>query len=572
MVVLFRVSSIIIAAAALVPLTPAVAVQALAAREAGPPRGQGDYPDLVRLFDEFRAWKTAVPVVGELTDSARITAVQDNGAAAVSARRKKLAEFTGRATNMNVAGWSRSQQADYLVVRSQLDQEHFELQVSKPWERDPGYYVDRMLSVTFVDLPLTGAALADTRKNLRDIPVLVEQAKRTLKDVPADYADLALHNLSNADGVGHGHPYRPTPPAGVIGWYDDLLGRISRQPELRPDVAAARAAALDFRGWLTRQRPRMTAQAGVGEANFNWYLKQVKLLPYSAADLLVLGERETNRLWSMHALEKHRNRKTPLLAPAETAEDYAARIAKTEQRVRAFLQDEEIITVPADIGELHVNVPFIMRPGGRNFWEEIQFRDPSPDYLHATLPGHSFDGLMAKRITHPIRKHISDGVRNEGWGVYLEEGAQRLGFFEDIPRVRELIDLFGIFRAVRVAGDVNLQLNRWTVDDTIKYWRDWTPWLDANVARVDAEIYLRRPPGYGLGYTVGMIEMQKLLAERKHQLGDKFVLKAFHDDFMAQGRIPMALIRWEMTGLDNEIRALWTRDPLPVQSGRPTRR
>jgi hypothetical protein len=336
---------------------------------------------------------------------------------------------------------------------------------------------------------------------------------------------------------------------------------------LKPDVTAARAAVLDFQNWLKQQRPRMTSAAGVGEANFNWYLKQVKLLPYSAADLLVLGDRETKRLWSMHALEKHRNRKLPQLMPAETAEDYAARIAKTEQRVRAFLKDEEIITVPSDIGELHVNVPFIVRPGGRNFWEEIQYRDPSPDILHATLPGHSFDGLMAKRITHPIRKHVSDGVRNEGWGVYLEEGAQRLGFFEDIPRVRELIDLFGIFRAVRIAGDINLQLNRWTVDETIKQWRDWTPWLDANVARVDAEIYLRRPPGYGLGYTVGMIEMQKLVADRKHQLGDKFVLKDFHDAFMAQGRIPMSLIRWEMTGLDDEVRHFWKRDPLPQQKG-----
>ena len=534
------------------------------------PTGRGSYQDLARLFDEFRTWKEAVPVVGELSESPRITSVPDNSPAAVARRRARLAEFVRRAETMNVASWSRSQQADYLVVRSQLDQQLFEIEVSRPWERDPGYYVDRMLSLTFVDLPLAGSKLDDTRKNLRDVPVLVDQAKRTLRNVPADYADLALHNLANADGVGHGHPYRSSPPAGVVGWYDDLLGRVSQQPELRPDVTAARTAVLDFQNWLKQQRPRMTSAAGVGEANFNWYLKQVKLLPYSAADLLVLGDRETKRLWSMHALEKHRNRKLPQLMPAETAEDYAARIAQTEQRVRAFLKDEEIITVPSDIGKLHVNVPFIVRPGGRNFWEEIQYRDPSPDILHATLPGHSFDGLMAKRITHPIRKHISDGVRNEGWGVYLEEGAQRLGFFEDLPRVRELIDLFGIFRAVRIAGDVNLQLNRWTVDETIKQWRDWTPWLDPNVARVDAEIYLRRPPGYGLGYTVGMIEMQKLVADRKHQLGDKFVLKDFHDAFMAQGRIPMSLIRWEMTGLDDEVRHFWKRDPLPQQ--KPSRR
>lgn len=83
------------------------------------------------------------------------------------------------------------------------------------------------------------------------------------------------------------------------------------------------------------------------------------------------------------------------------------------------------------------------------------------------------------------------------------------------------------------------------------------------MARVDAEIYLRRPPGYGLGYTIGMLQMQQLLGDRKMQLGDDFVLKDFHDEFMSLGRLPLSLIRWEMTGMDDEIRHFWKRDPLP---------
>ena len=89
-----------------------------------------------------------------------------------------------------------------------------------------------------------------------------------------------------------------------------------------------------------------------------------------------------------------------------------------------------------------------------------------------------------------------------------------------------------------------------------------TPWLDEDVARVDAEIYLRRPPGYGLGYTVGMLQVQRLLSDRRQQLGDDFVLKDFHDQFMAAGRLPVSLIRWEMTGLDDEVREFWKRERL----------
>ena len=58
--------------------------------------------------------------------------------------------------------------------------------------------------------------------------------------------------------------------------------------------------------------------------------------------------------------------------------------------------------------------------------------------------------------------------------------------------------------------------------------------------------------------------MQALLAERKRQLGEAFSLKDFHDEFMAAGRLPLSLIRWEMTGNDEDVVALWAREPLPV--------
>lgn len=537
---------------------------ASAAADAGPPAGRGSYPDLVALFDEFNAWKDLAPPVGELNTGDVRGNVDDYSTATVAARRTAMDGFDRRLADLNVAAWSRGQQVDYLAVRAKFDEQRFILTVSRPWARDPGFYADRMLEVAFTELPAAGPALATLRRELRAVPVVAADASANLTAVAGDYADLALHNLSNADGVGHGHPYRAVPPAGIVGWYDDLLARArTAQPELVPEIVAARDAVLGFKAWLTAERPRMTAPAGVGEANFDWYLKHAKLLPYTSAQLLVLGERETERLWAARALEQHRNRRLAPLTPALTAADYERRKTETGTRIRDFLAREEIITVPADTGPLPINVPFITRPGGRNFWEEVQFRDPTPDYLHATIPGHYFDGAMAKRVANPLRRRIADGVRVEGWGVYLEETAVKLGFLDDRPQVRELIDVFGIFRAVRVAGDIRLQLNRASVAEVVADWRRWTPWLDADVARVDAEIYLRRPPGYGIGYTIGMIEMQKLLADRKHQLGDKFVLRAFHDEFMAAGRLPLSLVRWDMTGNDDEVRQFWRRDPLP---------
>ena len=515
------------------------------------PSGAGSYQELVELLDEFLAFRESAD------------ARADFSAAAVADRRERMKQFQQRIDAMGVAAWSRSQQVDYLAVRSRLDQYDFSLQRLRPWARDPGFYVDEMLWVTFTELPLTGEDLESFLDEIRAIPALVEAARKQLDDVAADYADLAIHNLGNADGVGHGHPYRAVPPAGVLGWYDDLLARASAQPELVGDIRAARDAVQAFDAWLKAQRPGWTASAGVGEAAFDWYLKHVKLMSWTSAELVVLGQRELDRLWAVYALERHRNRELPELEPASSAEDYQARIAATDRRIRAFLAEQQIITVPDDIGELDTNAPWIVRPVGRNFWEEVQFRDPSPDHLHAVIPGHRFDAIMKDRVDHPIRGRIDSGARAEGWATYLEEAMLQAGLFEDLPRVRELIQVFGIFRAARVPADVWLQTGRMNVSQVVDYWLERVPFLDENVARVDAEIYLRWPPGYGIGYNIGMLQMQRLLADRKRQLGEDFELQVFHDDLMAYGWLPLSLIRWEMTGLDDEVKAFWTREPMP---------
>ncbi len=557
---------LLVAAALIIPLVTGNAAKAGAHYE-GMPDGSGSYEDLVSLFQEFLEWKDPARARGNVPNkdiAGKPTEVYpDYGKKAVSERRAKMRDLQARLEDMAVADWELHQQIDYLAVRSRFDQHDFTLNVSRPWSRDPGFYVDQMLRITFAELPLDDDETAALRTRLAAISLLVGQAQKNLTEVAADYADLAIFNLTNADGVGHGYPYREIPPAGVIGWYEDFLGRAEKQqPALVSDIEAARDSVVGFHEWLTGNRGRMTGKGGVGREKFDWYLKHVKLMPYDADQIVTLGQRELERLWSVYALEQHRNRHLPVIDLPASAEEYAQRIANTDKRIRKFLVEQDIITIPEYIKELDTNVPWIVRPNGPNFWEQVQYRDPTPDHLHAVIPGHRFDGVVERHNSHPIRGKITSGARTEGWGVYLEEGIMNAGVIDDLPRVRELIYVFGIFRAARVPADVWLQLNQMSVSEVVAWWMERVPWLDEDVARVDAEIYLRRPPGYGLGYTVGMLQMQELLADRRRQLGDDFVLKEFHDTFMATGRLPMSLIRWEMTGLDDEVRELWKRERL----------
>ena len=136
----------------------------------------------------------------------------------------------------------------------------------------------------------------------------------------------------------------------------------------------------------------------------------------------------------------------------------------------------------------------------------------------------------------------------------------RAGVLAERPRERELIYLFGIWRATRTMGDIMNQRNEMSAAETADWWVEVTPLLDPDVARKYAHV--RPAPGHGLQYTIGAIQIFKLLADRQEQLGDDFRLKDFHDELMSKGKLPVSLIRYEMTGHDDEIQALRDRQPL----------
>ena len=543
-------------------LVAATARPATAQPPAGPPRGAGSHAELVALNEQLQAYMVPAFTAGVVLDSgARVGQGYDGRT--MAAKLAGLPAFERRLAAMNVAGWSRPQQVEWLAVTSMLNAYRFNLEVLKPWSRDPGFYLDPLMKVAFAELPAAGGKRARLERDLAAVAPMLAEAKTNLTAVAGDFADLALLNLERSDGVNHYHPYRKVPPAGIIGWYDDLLARArDQQPELVPAVTAARSALVDFRDWLRAGRGTMTAKGGVGDARLQWFLTHVRLIPYRTGDLLVLAQREHERLSADLALTRHRNRALPEIAMSASAAEQEAKVRETDRRLREFLIREQIVTIPANVGYLGSNTPYIERPGGPNFWEKIQFRDPIPDHLHAVIPGHRFDAELAKRDKRPIRGLFSDGIRAEGWAMYLEEAMMTAGAVEQ-PRAEEFIQLFGIFRAARVPADINMQRNLWTVAEAVAAMRAATPWLDEDVARVDAEIYLRRPPGYGLAYLTGKLQMEALLAEQSARLGDRFVLRDFHDRFLAAGRLPIALIRYEMGGDPAPLEPMWRTPPIP---------
>ncbi|MFO0451753.1 MAG: DUF885 family protein, partial [Pseudomonadota bacterium] len=372
-----------------------------------------------------------------------------------------------------------------------------------------------------------------------------------------------------SDGIENGYPYRAKPPAGVIGWYDALAARAKKdQPQLARDIAKARAAIVDFHAWMVANRPRMTAQAGVGEKALDWFLRHGLLMPYTSKEVETLAEREFDRLWAFYGLERFRNRGLPEVEMAKSAFEYGKRLAATDRLVRGWIREKGWMTIPpfipVGLEEMGYNVPWIERDTPPNFWEQVQYRDPVPDHLHAVIPGHRFDDHVRRNLDHPIRRHVRSHARWQGWAVYLEEAPLQAGILEANPRARELIYIFGLWRAARTLGDVYGQRNDKTAMQVVDWWMDVTPLMDRNVARKYA--YLRPMPGFGLDYTTGNVQMFTLLGDMKRKHGEKFDMKAFHDELMTKGQIPVELIRAEMTGDEALLKRFFERTPL-AQAG-----
>ncbi len=494
-----------------------------------------------------------------------VDAVPDYTAAAVEAQRRELASLSKRLRAIDSLAWPVPRRVDYHLVRAMLNELDFDHRVVRPWQRDPGLYVDVIRRFPYADLPVAQEELASLGTELRAVPRVLEQARANLTTASGELAGMAIRQLEMSDGINQGEPRRAMLPEGVIGWYRDLLDRLpSHHPEIVPDAKAAMRAAEEFRDWLKQQQPMMTEPAWIGLDNYNWYMRHVRLMPFDATSARLLGEREEDRARVFLKIEEHRNRALPPIAPVKTAEEHERRVRDAERHIRAFIQEHELMTIPPGTpAEFETDAFWIVRPGGkRHFWEELTYRDPLNNHIHASIPGHQFEGLIQRRHPNPIRASFRDGARSEGWAFYIEEMFLQAGLLDGRPRARELFYIAQLKRAIRIPSELEMQTGAFTLQQAIDFMVREVPLMEPDLARYDLAIYLRRPT-YGMNYVMGKLQMENLFNDRVRQLGDTFDLSEFHDEFLAAGPIPISLIRWEMTGLDDQVRQFATERTQP---------
>jgi hypothetical protein len=268
-------------------------------------------------------------------------------------------------------------------------------------------------------------------------------------------------------------------------------------------------------------------------------------------------------------LMENRNRRLPKPMLATTEEGYALRYREAEEELLTFLLEEEIFSVPdffkptgPDVVAPAWNGPERLR-GIREFFENCSDRDPQQQIIH-NFAGHYYDELLLRRDDRPIRGerrlYNIDNVRAEGPALGLEEALMVAGLFENRPKGKEIIYIASAYRAVRGLADLRLHSNELSYTEAIDFDVSMCPygWAEKEGYTIWAhKSNTPLVPGFEMSYTMGKVQLEKLIADRAHQQGAQFNLRQFMDEFRACGMIPFALIRWEMTGLDDEIKKLF---------------
>jgi hypothetical protein len=541
------------------PTLAAAAPAQASASVAGMP---SNHAALVALFADWRQF---------VRPPAR-NGVADYSPAAMTRMAAEFPAYRQRLQGIDRTGWPQAALTDYKLVEAEMNGLDFDLRVLTPWARDPTFYAN--VFADWSDVPAHEGPFAspnidlyafkyplnaaDERKltvMLAAVPANLAAAKRNLQGSNArdlwTYGGRAFTEQSEALArLGAGTLVMNTldgrTPATIKG----------AGPALLKAIADAKAATDDFAAWVAAEAPKKTGPSGLGKENYNWYVKNVELLPWDWDTQVTLLRRELERAVTAMRLEEVRNRNLPPIAPLTDPAAYERLVAAKEARFSQFLADTGLIPdAPwARTAIANQKIDYVP-PSERNFFAHVTAHDPLPLISHFT---HWIDLARMREAPYasPIRQvpplFTIYSNRSEGFATAYEELVMQAGLYDDIPHGRELVWIMLANRAARGLASLHVQANEMDLAAAGKFHAEWTPrgWSDASSRLVGFEQLLyARQPGYGPSYVTGKLQFDRLLADVSHAdevAGRPFVMADVMSQVMASGIIPVALIEAEI--------------------------
>jgi hypothetical protein len=504
---------------------------------------------------------------GKLTDYSR---------AGNEARAAELKVERARLASLRAAGLPFDDAIDAELLAAAIEGELVELEGVRSLENNPMEYVadpagavDVLIKRDFAP-PIERLRSALARTELA--PRTFAAARENVKNPPRELTELSIRMLRGTIGF-----FEQTAPAwarAAAGGDQKLLA------DFEAACARAAAAGREYLNYLQDELlPNSHGTYAIGEKNFLDLLKYEEMIELPLAELLARGEANLSK--DRAAFIEVAGRIDAGRSPAEVMKlleddhpsegDLIDTVARSVEAARKFVIDKDLVAFPSEVRVRVEPTPAYQRDGSfasmrmpgafeTKATEAFYYVTPvEPEWdakhkeehlrlfnrwvvgmidVHEAYPGHFLQFLYAPRFRTKTRKLIAAASNGEGWAHYCEEMVVDHGFGGGDARMRLAQLSEALLRDCRYVAGIKLHTAGWTVDEATSLFQEQCFQEPAN-ARAEA-VRGTYNPTY-LYYTFGKLEIKELAREymeKKHA-----TLKQFHDAFVAQGALPIAVVR-----------------------------
>jgi uncharacterized protein (DUF885 family) len=173
--------------------------------------------------------------------------------------------------------------------------------------------------------------------------------------------------------------------------------------------------------------------------------------------------------------------------------------------------------------------------------------------LHEAVPGHHLQISIQQELEGLpwFRQNPSYTAFVEGWGLYSESLGEEMGFYKD-PYSKFGQLTYEMWRAIRLVVDTGMHYLGWSRQQAIDFFKE-----NAGKSEHDIVVEIDRYivwPGQALAYKIGELKIKELRAYAEQELGDQFDIRAFHDEVLGKGAVPLSV-------LDANVRA-WVKEQM----------
>ena len=185
------------------------------------------------------------------------------------------------------------------------------------------------------------------------------------------------------------------------------------------------------------------------------------------------------------------------------------------------------------------------------YWVNLYRPEVRPKYeievlsVHEAMPGHHLQIALQQELDNMpnFRRFMGFTAFVEGWGLYSERLGYDLGLYRD-PYSRFGQLTYDMWRAVRLVVDTGMHYKGWTRQQAIDFFKDNAAKAEHDIVNeIDRYIVM---PGQALAYKIGQLKILQIRERAEVQLGKDFDIRAFHDELLGAGALPLDLLERRM--------------------------